>query len=569
ATQTVITTQNIESLRTAVKEATISSRENVNKYTVSFKKVDKEELDNTNDNANLSNGLKGSKLQLLDYNNNPVNTVVTDTNGLATFSNLRAGAYTLKEIESPANYEKISQPMKVLVKEDGEIMIKAYNTVYSSKTSILPVPNKQLEKVTITVSKVWKNVDNPSANNATIVLYQDGKATQTKKTITGNSTVKFEGLLKYAPNGKAYEYNVVEEPVAGFTSKVEKQGDVYTITNTRIVLTGQLDFTKTEFSTDTAVKGATITIYTSDTHKEVVQGITDEQGKINNPTIGAEKVKNGKVTLEVGRYYFKETNAPAGYVLNDAPQYFEIKENEITPAKLENKKELTQENIDFTVKKVWLNPLNKEIKDHNYTLDIEMYRDGHKIETKPIGVDGTVVFANMPKLNPATNKPYNYTFEERNASIDIAQFISREVKGNEVTFINRLRGGCFDFVKHDETGAPLSGAVVGVYDARTNRLLFEGTTNEQGKLDNLTNGYQDRVKVDRRIVMEIGDYYLKEIKAPSGYELSDEKVNFTVNEYTCTPLLTIVNKLSQTQENIDFTVKKVWLNPLNKEIKDH
>ena len=118
-----------------------------------------------------------------------------------------------------------------------------------------------------------------------------------------------------------YEFKEKDPTVESIPVSKDTLGNKTTIVSK--LVSGQLDFTKTEFSTDKAVEGATITIYRQNNDEVVVQGITDVQGKISNPTVGANRVKDGKIVLEVGNYYFIETNAPAGYVLNDAKQLTE------------------------------------------------------------------------------------------------------------------------------------------------------------------------------------------------------------------------------------------------------
>ena len=79
-------------------------------------------------------------------------------------------------------------------------------------------------------------------------------------------------------------------------------------------ITGSLDFTKLDFSTDETLPNTLIQIY-NEKDELVFEGRTDENGKI----IIDE--------LTYGKYYILEKEAPEGYELNPDRMYFEIKED--------------------------------------------------------------------------------------------------------------------------------------------------------------------------------------------------------------------------------------------------
>ena len=79
-------------------------------------------------------------------------------------------------------------------------------------------------------------------------------------------------------------------------------------------ITGSLDFTKLDFSTDETLPNTLIQIY-NENDELVFEGRTDE---------------NGKITIEeltYGKYYILEKEAPEGYELNTEKMWFEIRED--------------------------------------------------------------------------------------------------------------------------------------------------------------------------------------------------------------------------------------------------
>ena len=69
--------------------------------------------------------------------------------------------------------------------------------------------------------------------------------------------------------------------------------------------------------------------------------ITDTNGKVSKEGASGEVdriTENGGITLSEGEYFFKETNAPKGYILNDEEHPFKIVAGEVTKDTLPNEK---------------------------------------------------------------------------------------------------------------------------------------------------------------------------------------------------------------------------------------
>ncbi|WP_242270095.1 Cna B-type domain-containing protein, partial [Bacillus cereus group sp. BfR-BA-01408] len=103
---------------------------------------------------------------------------------------------------------------------------------YESKVSGTDITNTKVGETKVEGTKTWndnKATDRPSSIK--VDLLQNGKVVDTKE-VTGATEWKytFEKLQAYDAEGKAYKYEVKEQAVEGYESKVNG----YDITNTKV-----------------------------------------------------------------------------------------------------------------------------------------------------------------------------------------------------------------------------------------------------------------------------------------------------------------------------------------------
>ena len=125
----------------------------------------------------------------------------------------------------------------------------AYNNVYLTCTSIDANTGESdsdnfvrkdytkigLEEYSITVRKLWdddNDRDGIRPDSEEFVLTRNGEPYQTKTLSAEEEAVVFENLPYTDPEGNKYQYNVTETPVEGYVSTFDKDGLVYTFTNT-------------------------------------------------------------------------------------------------------------------------------------------------------------------------------------------------------------------------------------------------------------------------------------------------------------------------------------------------
>ncbi|PGO20775.1 adhesin, partial [Bacillus cereus] len=144
----------------------------------------------------------------------------TNQDGVVEAPNLTPGNYYVQEISAP-NYVEFDPKAKIpfTIKEDVVNGIK------------LMVPNK-LKTTSVTGTKTWEGDKvNDRPETIKVDLLQDGKVITTKEVTAANGwKYEFEKLPAVDNEGKAHKYEVKEQPVSGYQSKVNG----YDITNIKI-----------------------------------------------------------------------------------------------------------------------------------------------------------------------------------------------------------------------------------------------------------------------------------------------------------------------------------------------
>ncbi|PFR85603.1 cell wall anchor protein, partial [Bacillus cereus] len=103
---------------------------------------------------------------------------------------------------------------------------------YKSEVNGNDITNTKVGETKVEGTKTW-NDNNATDRPSTIKvdLLQNGKVVDTKEvTVATNWKYTFENLQAYDANGVAYKYEVKEQEVTGYESKVEG----YDITNTKV-----------------------------------------------------------------------------------------------------------------------------------------------------------------------------------------------------------------------------------------------------------------------------------------------------------------------------------------------
>ncbi|WP_346988672.1 SpaA isopeptide-forming pilin-related protein [Bacillus sp. SW7] len=431
--------------------------------------------------------LKDAKFDVIDKENNVVDTVTTNEKGIAEVKDLPFGDYFVKEISAPEGYIKVDTPVKVTIDNTNIIEFVMKNT-------------KKVENGQLKLLKKDSESGQLLPGAKFDVIDKDGKVVET--IVTDD---KGEALSKQLPVG-SYTLKEVEAPKGYELSSSSVSVDVEAnkvvtvdVVNKKIPekVTGQFEIVKVDAEDKAKVlSDAEFEVYKDGKKVETLR--TDKTGKVISQK------------LEPGTYTLKETKAPQGYKLLKEEIEVVVEANKVVQVQVENAKELGSLQV---IKKDAES--GKVLEGAEFKLKNEA---GQVVgETKTTNKDGVVKFENLV--------PGKYTLEETKApegykalevTIEV-NVVANEVVKQEVLNekVKEEITGQLEITKVDanDTNKTLAGAVFEIWK--------DGT-----KIDILTSDANGKATSKE---LDPGDYILKEVQAPEGYELSDKEIEFTIS----------------------------------------
>ncbi|WP_242491070.1 Cna B-type domain-containing protein, partial [Bacillus cereus] len=308
----------------------------------------------------------------------------TDEKGIIEIKGLTPGKYYVQEVSAP-NYIDFDPQAKV----EFEVKADAVNGIK------LPISNK-VKTTSIAGMKTWKGdneKDRPSSIK--VELLQNEKVIDTKEVTAADGwKYKFENLAVYDANGVAYKYEVKEQPVDGYESKVNG----YDITNTKVGKTSVAG-TKTWNDNNASDRPKTIKV-------DLVQ-------KDNSQAQKETVIATQEVSEATGwKYEFKDL---AAYDANGVAYKYEVKEQPIDGYKSEVK------GYDITNTKVGQTKVEgtKVWKDGNgegrpETIKVDLLQNGKVIDTKEVSAASEWKYAFTDLVAYDTEgKAYKYEVKEQ------------------------------------------------------------------------------------------------------------------------------------------------------------
>jgi len=431
-----------------------------------------------------------------------ITELTTGEDGTATSGALYYGAYELRELSTIPGYELLDVSIPFSILTDGAVEIPITNPLIYGGVSILKIDGgKNIPAMEVSAL----TADNPLSGAVFGVYTEQGQLIAELTTIE-DGRAEMSGLVMggyflrehAAPEGFApIEYDI--------PFSITTQGEVIEITVPNVAGSGTLRVLKSG-ENEEVLSGVVFEVYRASDNELITEITTDENGEV-------------EVTLPLGAYYLLETRTAEGYRLPDGGFSFALTEHgAVVELSIQNQKEPPAEPDPGKVKIV------KKAEGAGTLLPgavFGVYDAGTDTKVAELTTDknGEAVTGDLPAgafyLIEQT-APEGFILDGSRITANVQ---SGEV--TEITVINKpvppaepTTGKIRLIKKAEGTGALLTGAVFGVYDAATDIKVAELTTDKNGEA----------------VTGELpaGAFYLREIKAPSGFILSTEKTGATV-----------------------------------------
>lgn len=491
--------------------------------TVTVEKVDKD----TKLNIPLGNAiLKGAIYGVYDSKNNLVTKLTTNEKGLVTSKNLNIGKYTLKEITPSLGYELDPTIYNFEITENNlNPKVKVYEKVHESNVDIYKVLKEEQEELKGEANIIFE-----------IYLKGSNKVYKTIKTDeTGH--VKFKlpyGTYTFKQKNTTKNYQKVPD----FEITINYDNKDITKTLYDIPTKAKLRIIKIDSETKEIIpkEGIKFKIKDLKTNKYICENkdcyfITNKEGEVTTNTELFGEYEIEEVNEKVDGYLWN--NKKIKVKIDSSTDYekgnvvsVQFPNNRVKGKVIIKKsgEEIEFKNNNITYKKV-------PLKDVSFSLYANMdiyvgktlkYKKGDLINTYKTDKNGQIIIKDLELGKyyiKETKTVLGHILDTKNHYFELKykdQY--EELVTKTINLENYLPKGELEFFKIDtKTRTYLKDALIEVYKKeKKDILIYQGLTSKDGKivLENLP----------------LGEYYIKEVKSPEGYYLSDEIINFKITK---------------------------------------
>ncbi|BDU91217.1 adhesin [Clostridium perfringens] len=246
--------------------------------------------------------------------------LTSNEDGKINLKGLEYGKYRVDEVSTLWNYVLNKEPIYFEIKENGQVVK-------------LEMENK---KIRANVELIKIDADTKRLLEGGVFELWNGEKLVGEYTTNKDGKISLENLEAgnyYWKEVKAPNNYILDEDKA-LNFEIIEDGKTITTTVENKVETGDVDFTKTDVTTGENIEGAKIEIVGLEEHNKHIKIEFDSS------------LEGNKFKLPVGKYQFKEIQAPNGYELSTEVGEFEVKADEVIKANLKN--ERTTGVLEFT-----------------------------------------------------------------------------------------------------------------------------------------------------------------------------------------------------------------------------
>lgn len=478
-------------------------------------------FDNDN-NVNVSSGeasLEGAEYEIYNSNNDLIERFQTDKYGTYTVKNLALGKYYIKEIKPSKGYLLNDEITNLTLSLPSQKAI-VYEEVIKSKIEILKMYgydsiNHQLPEPNITFNiynkdnKLYKSLTTNENGYLEFYLPYGTYTIKQENTTPGYSKIEDIKLKIDENSNNIIRYNLLNKDLSTYLKIIKIDSD-----SGLPILNNHATFKIKNLSDGNYIEYENNNIFETNDQGEVIIPVKLSYGKYEIEEVKVPenyyKDKNVIITIDENSYFYY--NDDYGCLL-DIELSNDISKSKLTIIK--DKEVFIPENgnYKYDFKRDENSILELYAKDDIYTPDgLKHYSKNDLVETIQTDDEGISIIRNLyygsyclrevkPDIKYIENEDTCFELQEQDYTVYIHSY---------------LKKGSIRIMKTDaKSGLSLKGAIIELY-TEDNILVNTSMTNEKGiiKIDNIP----------------LGNYYLKEKKAPNNYNLDDTKYYLKLEE---------------------------------------